>query len=138
MLAPAAAGSVLELSERCSSWSVFVFSFLGKFLLLPLLLLLSGCHLLPDGRFCSDPDGPDEAQQFTSHCGDDLPLVLACRPQLHIALVQPVLRLPGNLFDLFRNALLSFAQRRTRYLAEDDSSMPLRQRFVADVRCRSW
>src|SRR5271168_2242118 len=61
-------------------------------------------------RFCPSADGPDEAQQFTSDCCNDLSLVLAGSAQFHIALVQAVLRFPRNLFDLLRNALLSSAQ----------------------------
>ena len=44
------------------------------------------------------------------YCCDNLPLVLAGRAQLHISLVQPVLRLPRNLLVLFRDALLSSSQ----------------------------
>ena len=69
------------------------------FLLLP--FLLSGRDLLPDGSLCSGSYGPDEAQQFTSNCGGDLSLVLACRSQPHVAFVQPVLRFPCNLLGLF-------------------------------------
>src|SRR5271163_901195 len=47
---------------------------------------------------------------FPSDCCNDLSLVLAGSAQFHIALVQAVLRFPRNLFDLFRNALLSSAQ----------------------------
>jgi hypothetical protein len=55
-------------------------------------------------------NGPDEAQQFTSNCNCDLFLVLAGCCQAHVTLVEPVLRLPCNLFSLFGNTLLSFAQ----------------------------
>ena len=78
------------------------------FLLLP--FLLSGRDPLPDGSLCSGSYGPDEAQQFTSNWGGDLSLILACCSQSHVTLVQPVLRLPCNLFSLFGNTLLSFAQ----------------------------
>jgi hypothetical protein len=40
VLAPAAAGSILELDALFIVWAVFVFSFFGKFLFLFLLLLL--------------------------------------------------------------------------------------------------
>src|SRR5260370_23906287 len=70
----------------------------------------SGCYPLPGYCFCPGPYGPDEAQQFTSNCSGDLSLVLACCSQSHVTLVQPVLCLPRNLFSLFRNPLLSFAQ----------------------------
>ena len=56
-------------------------------------------HLRRSGSNC-----PDEAQQLTSNCGNDLSLVLAGSAQFHIALVQAVLRFPRNLLDLFRNA----------------------------------
>ena len=104
MLAPAAAGSVLELDCAIHCWVVFVFSFFGKSLFLPLLWSLldsfSLCrYLLIDSRFRLDSDGPDEAQQFASYGGDDLALVLASRRQPGVALGEPDLRLPGNLLD---------------------------------------
>ncbi len=67
--------------------------------------------LLIDSRFRLDSDGPDEAQQFASYGGDDLALVLACRHQQSIAIGEPDLRLPGDLFDLLRHPLLPLAQR---------------------------
>src|SRR5580700_177082 len=94
-------GIVHRLDVSC----VFV---LRRFL--SLLCFLSGCSLLAGESLCSDSDGPDEAQQFTGNCGDDLPLGLAGCAQLHTAFVQPMLRLPCNLFDLFGDALLSSAQ----------------------------
>jgi hypothetical protein len=58
-------------------WIVFVFSVLGKFLLLPLWDRFSSCRQLQlAGRFRFDPDGPDEAQQFAPDRGDDLLLSL--------------------------------------------------------------
>ena len=90
---------------------VFVFSFLEVFCFCLCCCFSSSCFLLLDCRFCLGPDGPDEAQQFAPHSGDDLALILACRRQPHVALVQSVLSLPGDLFDFFRNRLLSFAQR---------------------------
>ena len=75
-----------------------------------MLLFLSGCSSLADGRLCSGSNSPDESQQFTSNCSNDLSLGLTGRTQLHIALVQAVLSLPSNLLDLFRNALLPSAQ----------------------------
>src|ERR1039458_9364825 len=110
---------LLALSSSCIAlfirWAVFVFSFFGKFLFLLLLLLLldrcSSCrHRLLTGRLNLDSDGPDEAQQFAPHCGDDLALVLACRRQPGIALGEPDLRFPGNLLDWFWNPFLSLAQ----------------------------
>jgi|SRR5271156_2380783 len=81
------------------------FSLSGK-----LLSLLLCCGSLADGRLCSGSNSPDESEQFTSDCGNDLSLGLAGRTQLHIALVQAVLSFPCNLLGLFRNALLSSAQ----------------------------
>ena len=96
MLAPAAAGSVLEMDGAFHQGTAFVFSLFGKFL----LLFLSGRSSLADGRFCSGSNSPDESQQFTSDCTNDLFLGLASGTQLHIALVQAVLRFPCNLLDL--------------------------------------
>ena len=130
MLASAAAGSVLENWRRCS------FPFLRNVLFLS--FLLSGRDPLLDDSLCSDSNGPDEAQQFTSNCHGDLSLVLAGCCRSHVTLVQPVLRLPCNLFSLFGNTLLSFAQGRTRCMGDDDSSTQLRRRFVANARCLVW
>jgi hypothetical protein len=69
-------------------WSSLLFT-LRMFLLLP--FLLSGRDPLPDGSLCSGSYGPDEAQQFTSNCGGDLSLILACCSQSHVTLVQPML-----------------------------------------------
>ncbi len=85
----------------------FAFSFFGRFLFL-LSFHAATCWLTIS--LCSGSNSPDEAQQFTSNCSNDLPLVLAGRAQLHISLMQPVLCLPCNLLGLFRNALLSSAQ----------------------------
>jgi hypothetical protein len=95
------------------AWVVFVFSFLGKFLLLLCFCFSSGRYPQFARRFRLDPDGPDEAQQLASHGGDDLSLIFSCRRKSNVALVQSVLRFPGNLLDLFWNPLLSLAQRRT-------------------------
>jgi len=97
-----------KLATMFIDWVVFAFPFLGTFLLLA--FLWSGRYPLPGYGFCPGPYGPDEAQQFTSNCSGDLSLVLACCSQSHVSLVQPVLCLPRNLFSLFRNTLLSFAQ----------------------------
>ena len=65
MRAGAAAGSVLEFGGVVHSlgcfcffifWKVFAFAFAFS----------SGGHPLPGCCFRLDPDGPDEAQQFTS------------------------------------------------------------------------
>src|SRR5262249_19842280 len=51
--------------------------------------------------FGSDRDVPDETQQFAADRGDRLIFVLSCRRQFAVALVQPVLRFPRDLFDFF-------------------------------------
>jgi hypothetical protein len=71
---------------------------------------LSGCNSLAGDSLGSGSNGPDKAQQLSGYCCNDLPLVLAGCAQFHIALVQPMLRLPCNLLGLFRDALLSSAQ----------------------------
>ncbi len=83
MLASAAAGSVLEIGDDVH------FHFSGTFLFLS--FLSSGRYPLRGCCFCPDAYGPDEAQQFTSNCGDDLPLVLAGCTQFHVALMHPSL-----------------------------------------------
>src|ERR1700728_2054553 len=88
--------------HRCRSY-LFLFR---KFC----FLLLSGCNLLRGDSLGSGSYSPDKAQQFSSYCCDNLPLVLAGRAQFYISLVQPVLRLPCNLFGFFRDALLSSTQ----------------------------
>ena len=55
-------------------------------------------------------NGPDEAQQFSSDGGYDFGFVLASAQEVTIALVQPVLGLPGDFFDLFTESLLALAQ----------------------------
>src|SRR5271170_6430589 len=93
--------------------SVHRFGVLSFFLLRkfwPLLWLLSGCNLLLGNSLGSGSNSPDKAQQLSGYCCDNLPLVLAGCAQFHIPLMQPVLRLPRNLFRLFRDALLSSAQ----------------------------
>ncbi len=87
--------------------TVFVFPLFGKLL----LLFLSGCSSLADGRLCSganSPDGTPSSSRAT--CSNDLALWLSGRTQLHIPLMQAVLRFPRNFLGLFRNALLSSAQ----------------------------
>ena len=103
MLASAAAGSVLEMSDDVHRWGGLCFFILRS------ILLLSGRDPLLGDSLCSGSYGPDEAQQFTSNCGGDLSLVFACCSEPHVAFVKPVLCLPRNLFGLFRNTLLSFA-----------------------------
>ena len=86
MLALAAAGSALEFVAFFIAW-VFVFSFLGKFLLCLCFCVSSDRHPQFARRFRLDSDGPDEAQQLTAHGGDDLFLVFSCRRQPHVAFV---------------------------------------------------
>ena len=108
MLAQPAAGSVLEMGDTVHRLNVSSFSFLGRVFVFA--WFLSGCSLLADDSLRSGSNGPDEAQQFTSNCGSDFPLVLAGCAQFQIALVQPVSRFPRNLFDFLRNTLLPSAQ----------------------------
>ena len=87
------------------SWKVFAFA-------LAVAFFRSCRHGLSGCGFRLHPDGPDEAQQFAPHGGNDLALILARRGQPGVALVQAELRLPGDLFDLFRHPFLPLAQRR--------------------------
>jgi hypothetical protein len=107
VLALAAAGPVFEMDASVHRFGGLSFSFLE---VLSFAWLLSGCKLLAGNSLCSGSNGPDEAQQLSGYCCDNLPLVLAGCAQFHIPLMQPVLRLPRNLFRLFRDALLSSAQ----------------------------
>ena len=50
-------------------------------------------------------DGPDKAQQFSSNRDYDFGFVLASAQQVAVALMQPVLGLPGNFFDLLAEPL---------------------------------
>jgi hypothetical protein len=54
-------------------------------------------------------DCPDKAQQFASHGGDEFSLVFARRCQSPVAFMEPMLRLPGDLLDLFAGVLLPLA-----------------------------
>src|ERR1700680_1092512 len=60
--------------------------------------------------FHLDTDSPDEAPQLSSYCGHNLWLVLPSCEESSIPQVQSVLRLPGDLFDFFAQAHLSFQQ----------------------------
>jgi hypothetical protein len=108
VLALAAAGSVFEMDVSVHRFGVLSFFLLRKFW--SLLRLLSGCNLLLGNSLGSGSNSPYKAQQLSGYCCDNLPLVLAGCAQFHIPLMQPVLRLPRNLFRLFRDALLSSAQ----------------------------
>lgn len=70
----------------CFISELFCFSLIGEVVVFA--LFLSGYGLLIGERFCPSADGPDEAQQLTGNCRDDLPLVLTGSTQFHIALVQ--------------------------------------------------
>ena len=129
VLAPAAADPVLELDNVVHGLICFCFFLIWKVLLL--FFRFSSCrHLLLAGCFGLDPDGPDEAQQFSCDRRHDLPLILARSHQLHVALVQAILRFPCNLGDLCRNPFVSFAQLSPDRGAGVDSSRPIRPRFV--------
>src|SRR4030081_3160326 len=88
-----------KLATMFIGWVVFVFHISGFFVFC--LFFCQARDPLPDGSLCSGSYGPDEAQQFTSNCGGDLSLILACCSQSHVTLVQPMLCFPRNLFDLF-------------------------------------
>ena len=102
MLAPAAADPVLELNCLVQRffffpiWKVFGFVF-------------SCSNGLSTTCFSLDRDGPDKAQQLSSDCSHDLPLILACHAQLHVALMQAILRLPCDLDDCWGNTFVSLA-----------------------------
>src|ERR1035438_8840691 len=104
VLAPAAAGSVLDLDG--------VFRQLVRFCLFILrkVFFSSSRDSLPGSRFRFGPYGPDETQQFATYGCDDLSLIFTLGRQSRVSLVQSVLCLPRNLFSFFRYALLSFAQ----------------------------
>jgi hypothetical protein len=110
--ARAAASSVLEFGGIVHSLGCFCFFILWKSFCF-CLCFSSGGYWRPGCCFRLDPDCPDEAQQFASYCSDDLSLILSGRCQPAVALVQPVLCLPGYLLDLFRNSRLSLPQRRS-------------------------
>jgi len=108
VLAPAAADPVLDLDNVVHGLICFLlFPYWESFVLsLPVMP-----HLLPAGGFGLDTDGPDEAQQFACDCRHGFSLLLASSHQLHVALVQAVLRFPRNLGDLCRKPFLAFAYR---------------------------
>ena len=98
VLAPAAAGPVLELDCAVHRCLVFIFPYLESFCFC--FSFPSCCQLLRAGCFSLDTNGPDEPHQFTSNRCHGLSLVFACCHQLHVALVQAILRLPCDLGDL--------------------------------------
>ena len=105
VLAPAAADPVLEL-ER--------YSWVDRFCFFPIWkgfgFVFSCSHGLSTTCFGLDREGPDKAQQLSCDCSHDLPLILACHAQLHVALMQAILRLPCDLDDCWRNTFVSLAQ----------------------------
>lgn len=104
-------GMVFELGDAIHE-SVFYLSILWKVFAFAVVLALPPAAMRCQAAVSAiDSDGPDIAQQFAPHRGDDLALVLACHRQTRVALVQSVLRFLSDLFDLFRHALLSLAQR---------------------------
>src|SRR5665213_4287150 len=104
MLAPSAAGSVLDWATMFTSGFAFVSSSQVS------SCFFSSCHSLYDCRFRFGSYGPDKAQQFAAHRCDDLPPVFTCSGQSHVSLVQSLLCLPCDLISPFRRALLSLAQ----------------------------
>jgi hypothetical protein len=101
VLAPAAADPVLELN---CSFKLFAFSLVGKVFVFG----LSCGEWRSTSLLSLYSDCPDKAEQLSSHCGYNLPLILACHSQLRVALVKAILRFPGNFNDLRRNSLLWF------------------------------
>jgi hypothetical protein len=52
------------------------------------------------------PDGPDEPQELARDGGHGELLALPARDELPVLAVEPVLRLPGDLFHLFGDTVL--------------------------------
>ena len=98
MLAPAAAGSVLELWVAVHRSGRFCFFILGKVFA---FAFSSGGHSLRSFCFRPGSYGPDEAQQFSAYGSDDFSLVFAFGRQPRVSLVQPVLCFPRDLFCFF-------------------------------------
>jgi hypothetical protein len=69
VLAPSAAGSVLDLDDDVHQWFAFVSSSQGG------SCFFSSCSSLHNSGFRFGSYGPDEAQQFAAHRCDDLPLI---------------------------------------------------------------
>ena len=80
MLAPAAADPVFELNGL---FKVFAFSLVGRVFGFG----LSCGKWLSSGLLSLYPDCPDKAEQLSSDCGYDLPVILAGHGQLHVTLV---------------------------------------------------
>jgi hypothetical protein len=111
--APAAAGSVLEFGGVVHSWgrfcsfilwNVFAFAFVFASRQAAIGCLAAVSALIPMAQMKPNSSRPTAVMIFLWS--------LACRGQPQVALVQPVLRLPGDLFDLFRHSLLPSAQPR--------------------------
>src|SRR6516165_3064927 len=103
VLAPAAADPVLEL--HCVVQGFCLFPGWKGF-----CFCLSCSHGLLESLLGLDGNRPDKAQQLSCDGSHDLPLILACHAQLHVALMQAILRLPCNFGDGWRNSLVSLAQ----------------------------
>src|SRR5579872_4718180 len=81
----------------------------------------NGRHALPLGRlwlrfefgFGLNCDGPDKAQQLTTHSRHDLGFLLAGRRQFLVACVQPPLCFPGDVLHLLIQPLLPLQQEAT-------------------------
>src|SRR5689334_15430102 len=69
-------------------------------------VLCSGVEL----RLDLASDRPDETEQLAADCRDDAAMMLPLRGELLEALVQPVLRVPGDRFDVFVLVLLTLSQ----------------------------
>jgi hypothetical protein len=90
--------------------------------------------------FGSNGDVPDEPQQFAPDCGYGLIFVLACPCKFHVAFVQTILRLPGDLFDFFGELEIALpAEQITANPGSPaDKTMPPRRSPGADGSCRFW
>ena len=64
-------------------------------------LCISGCLHFLRSALSPNRDVPDESEQFPPDCSHRLIFVLSSRCELGIAVMQPILCLPGNLFDFF-------------------------------------
>jgi hypothetical protein len=67
--------------------------------------MFSSCY-----RLYGLTDGPDKGYQLTGDGGDNSLLGLASGQEAAITGAEPQLRLPGNLADVFRQALLALEQ----------------------------
>lgn len=92
-----------------SSWHIGRSRFLRTARHRPLSARLQHCtvgllrRVLPFGL---NSHRPDEAEKLASYCGDGGIVALAAPLQSSVALVEAVLRLPGNRFDLLAQSFL--------------------------------